>query len=146
MTIENVRDGLFQELEKYQKVRIGIVETYKDSISHFKMYNKLKFYANSSTLLLKLKTEHNKKSTDWVQDIKKYINKSEDILIEHPNFMSSLSQSIDEIMVEQVGYVEEDVTKQMRKSLEEAAAMSLKQMVFIRSKVESLVRKKYKTL
>lgn len=34
-SIQNVRESLFQEFDRYQRVRIGTIETYKDSLAHF---------------------------------------------------------------------------------------------------------------
>lgn len=81
-----------------------------------------------------MKTEWNKKSIDWIQNMKKYIGKSEEILLEQPSFISTLNKSIEEMAIEQIGYVDDDLPKQALRSLEDLASSVMKQMVFIRSK------------
>ena len=93
---------------------------------------------------MKLKTELNRKSTDWFNSMKKYISKSEDIIMESPNFLANLNQAVEEISMEQIGYVEDSISKQANRSLEDIAGTVLRQMVFVRSKSETFARKKFR--
>lgn len=53
-------------MDKCDKIKSGMIEMCRESISPLQLYNnKFKYYGSASTILLKLKSELRKKSTEW---------------------------------------------------------------------------------